>query len=139
MTENEIGTVVIESAIAVHRELGPGLLETVYEVALTREMEHPGMKGQWQVAVTIRYKGIALGRRHRLRTGLANDPDIGERLRLKGVEKFHRHGFGTVTIIHKRYLAVVYISDRGGPDLQTLRQLVPPRQTLGIPGPPVGQ
>lgn len=29
MTENEIGTRVIEAAIAVHRELGPGLLETV--------------------------------------------------------------------------------------------------------------
>jgi vacuolar-type H+-ATPase catalytic subunit A/Vma1 len=32
MTENEIGTIVIEAAIAVHRELGPGLLGTVYEV-----------------------------------------------------------------------------------------------------------
>ena len=38
MTENEIGTRVIEAAIAVHRELRPGLLETVYEVALAREL-----------------------------------------------------------------------------------------------------
>jgi len=29
MTENDIGTIVVECAIAVHRELGPGLLETV--------------------------------------------------------------------------------------------------------------
>lgn len=35
MTENEIGTAIIECAIEVHRELGPGLLETVYEVALS--------------------------------------------------------------------------------------------------------
>ena len=35
MTENEIGTRVLEAAIAVHRELGPGLLETVYEVVRT--------------------------------------------------------------------------------------------------------
>ena len=34
MTENDIGTIVVEYAIAVHRELGPGLLETVYEVVL---------------------------------------------------------------------------------------------------------
>jgi vacuolar-type H+-ATPase catalytic subunit A/Vma1 len=31
MTENEIGTIIIDTAIAVHRELGPGLLESVYE------------------------------------------------------------------------------------------------------------
>ena len=37
MTENEIGTIVIESAIVVHRELDPGLLETVYEVVLSEE------------------------------------------------------------------------------------------------------
>ena len=35
MTENEIGTAIIECAIEVHRELGPGLLETVYEAALS--------------------------------------------------------------------------------------------------------
>ncbi len=34
MTENEIGKLVVDSAVAVHRELGPGLLESVYEVIL---------------------------------------------------------------------------------------------------------
>lgn len=37
MTENEIGTIIVDTAIAVHRELGPGLLETVYEVVLFGE------------------------------------------------------------------------------------------------------
>ena len=41
MTENGIGTRVIEAAIAVHREQGPGLLETVYEVILAREIGDP--------------------------------------------------------------------------------------------------
>jgi hypothetical protein len=38
VTENEIGTIIVESAIAVHRELGSGLLESVYEAALAHEL-----------------------------------------------------------------------------------------------------
>jgi len=44
MRENDIGTKVIEAAITVHRELGPGLLETVYEVILARELSDLGLK-----------------------------------------------------------------------------------------------
>ncbi len=59
MTENEIGAIVIELAISVHRELGPGLLETVYEVALVRELQQRGLKVERQVCVPITYKGIS--------------------------------------------------------------------------------
>lgn len=58
MDENEIGTIVIESSIAVHRELGPGLLETVYEVVLFRELQDRGLKVERQVSVPIEYKGM---------------------------------------------------------------------------------
>ena len=58
MTENEIGTKVVEAAIAVHRELGPGLLETVYEVVLARELQDRGLKVDRQVPVKIVFKGI---------------------------------------------------------------------------------
>ncbi|MBN1268048.1 MAG: GxxExxY protein [Kiritimatiellae bacterium] len=58
MTENEIGTVVVDSAIAVHRELGPGLLETVYEVVLAHELKQRGLRVECQVAVPIHYKGL---------------------------------------------------------------------------------
>ena len=43
MTENEIGTIVVDAAIAVHRELEPGLLESVYEVVLAYELEQRGL------------------------------------------------------------------------------------------------
>jgi len=43
MTENEIGTVCIETAIAVHRELGPGLLESVYEIVMAHELGQRGL------------------------------------------------------------------------------------------------
>ena len=39
MNENEIGEVVVDCAVRMHMELGPGLLETVYEVILARHFE----------------------------------------------------------------------------------------------------
>ncbi|PKN62578.1 MAG: hypothetical protein CVU57_23850 [Deltaproteobacteria bacterium HGW-Deltaproteobacteria-15] len=58
MTENEIGTIVVESAIAVHRELGLGLLETVYEVALAHELQERGLRVERQLPIPIEYRGI---------------------------------------------------------------------------------
>ena len=58
MKENEIGTLLIEAVISVHRELGPGLLETVYEIALEYELNERGLKVARQVSVPILYKGI---------------------------------------------------------------------------------
>jgi GxxExxY protein len=53
MTENEIGKMIVDSAVAVHRELGPGLLETVYEVVLTYELEQRGLRVTRQVGMTF--------------------------------------------------------------------------------------
>jgi GxxExxY protein len=58
MTENEIGTIVLEVAIHVHREMGPGLLESVYEVILFHELKKRGLKVERQVPIPINYDGI---------------------------------------------------------------------------------
>jgi GxxExxY protein len=58
MKENEIGTKLLEAAIQIHRELGPGLLEAVYEVILARELSDRGLRVQRQVPVPIVFKGI---------------------------------------------------------------------------------
>jgi GxxExxY protein len=58
MTENEIGTVIVDVAIAVHRELGPGLLESVYEVVFAYELERRGFSVKRQVPIAIHYKGM---------------------------------------------------------------------------------
>ena len=58
MKENEIGTTLLEAAVHIHRELGPGLLETVYEVILARELSDRGLSVQRQVPVPIVFKGI---------------------------------------------------------------------------------
>jgi len=49
---------VIEVAIGLHRELGPGLLESVYEVVLSRELQDLGLQVERQVSVPISYKGV---------------------------------------------------------------------------------
>ena len=58
MDQNDIGKEVVDAAIAVHRELGPGLLETVYEVVLLHELRERGMKAERQVPVAIECRGI---------------------------------------------------------------------------------
>jgi GxxExxY protein len=58
MDENEIGRVVVDAALTVHRELGPGLLETVYEVIMSRELTRRGLRAERQVPVPIEYQGV---------------------------------------------------------------------------------
>lgn len=58
MTENEIGKVIVDSGLTVHRELGPGLLETVYEVTLAHEFKQRGLKVERQVPISIKYRGV---------------------------------------------------------------------------------
>ncbi len=57
MTENEIGTICIEAAIALHRELGPGLLESVYEIVLAHELGRRGLRVERQVPISISFRG----------------------------------------------------------------------------------
>ena len=57
MEENEIGKEVVDSAIKVHSALGPGLLESVYEAVLAKELESRGLRFSRQVSVPIEYEG----------------------------------------------------------------------------------
>ena len=58
MRENDIGTQILEAAIRVHRALGPGLLESVYESILARELTNLGLMVERQIAVPIIYEGV---------------------------------------------------------------------------------
>ena len=57
---------IIGAAIEVHRHLGPGLLESVYEPCLIYELEQLGIKVQRQVALPVVYKGIKIDQGYRL-------------------------------------------------------------------------
>lgn len=59
---NEIGGVILDASITVHRELGPGLLESAYEPALARELTLSGLSIRTQVPLELRYKDAPLGK-----------------------------------------------------------------------------
>jgi len=74
---------IIGAAVKVHRELGPGLLESVYEVCLAHEIAKSGLKVQKQIDVPIRYDNSELDCGFRIDL-LIDDEVIVE---LKAVEK----------------------------------------------------
>ena len=55
MIENEVSGRIVDAALAVHKALGPGLLESVYEVALAYELRERGLRVRRQVPVPIVY------------------------------------------------------------------------------------
>ena len=59
MTENEIAAKVMDVSFLIHRELGPGLLESVYETILARQLIDAGLTVERQVSVPILFQGIS--------------------------------------------------------------------------------
>ncbi len=86
MTDNEVTYEVRGAIYDVYKELGPGLLESVYEEALVFELEQRGLSVERQVEVPIRYKGNELKTPLRLDL-LVNDQVIVE---LKSVEEMKK-------------------------------------------------
>ena len=58
MTENEIAKQILNAAFLVHTRLGPGLLESVYEVVLAYELEKSGLTAERQKSMPIMYDNI---------------------------------------------------------------------------------
>jgi len=58
MRENEIAKEVVDAAFRVHTKLGPGLLESVYEVVLAYEIEKKGLSVMRQKSVSVKYDDI---------------------------------------------------------------------------------
>ena len=92
MKNNEITEIIIGCAIEVHRELGPGLLESTYQACLVYELKNAGLKVKTEVAMPVVYKEIELEQGYRMDI-LVEDQVVVE---LKTVE--------TLTDVHKAQL-----------------------------------
>jgi len=92
MNENEIGTLIIDTAIYLHKNIGPGLLESVYETILARLLSKKGLCIQRQVSIPIEFEG------EQFDEGFRADLFVGGKviIELKSVEK--------ITPVHKKQL-----------------------------------
>ena len=60
MTENEIATQIVDAAYKIHTELGPGLLESVYEAVMAEELMKRGLRVTRQQAIPLVYGNVKL-------------------------------------------------------------------------------
>lgn len=61
---NRIATQIVDSCFHVHKELGPGLLESAYEYAFLKELELRNVRAKNQVPVKLMYKGYDTGKHY---------------------------------------------------------------------------
>lgn len=54
----EIGRIIVDSAYRVHKKLGPGLLEKIYEACLVYELRKRGLDAQRQISIPVKYDGL---------------------------------------------------------------------------------
>ncbi len=83
MNIEEIGRHVVLSAVRVHSELGPGLLESAYQACLAFELRKPGLEVVSEICLPVMYQGMKIDAGYRLDL-LINDSVIVEN---KAVEK----------------------------------------------------
>lgn len=96
MTQNEISRMVLSESLEIHRELGPGLLEAVYEAVLAKALTEFGLRVERQVPVPIAFRGI------RFQEGFRADLIVEKKflVELKSVEKLRPvHGKQTLTYL----------------------------------------
>ena len=92
MTENEISKIVVDAVFKIHNNLGPGLLESIYEEILVFELDKRGLKYERQKELPVFYEGV------KMNIGFRTDIIVEDKviLELKSVER--------ILDVHKKQL-----------------------------------
>lgn len=110
MTENEIGKIIVDCAIKLHMDLGPGLLESVYERILAKQLEKRGLKVETQVPVSFEYDGITFDEGFRVDMIVENKVIV----ELKSVEVIsNAHNKQLLTYLKLSYKKLGYLINFG--------------------------
>ena len=89
MMENEVGNAIISCAMKVHSTVGPGLLESAYELCLGHELAREGLKVRNQVPIPIRYEDLTVDQGYRVDL-LVNDRVVVELKAIETILSVHR-------------------------------------------------
>ena len=100
MTENEISYQIRGAVFEVYNEMGPGLLETVYQYAMVRELRDRGLLARMEVPVPVFYKDEKLELGFRIDVLVENKVLI----EIKSVESIHN-------VHHKQVLTYLKLTD----------------------------
>ena len=94
---DRIASEVVDAAFKVHSALGPGLLESVYEVCLAHELHRRGLSFARQVILPVEYEGLKLESGLRLDLVVADSVvvDINRPLKTKGASRLQSPGLVT--------------------------------------------
>lgn len=90
MSENEISKLVFESGLKIHRKLGVGLYEMVYEECLVYELKKQGIKVEKQKNISIEYKELVIEKAFRLDL-LIEDKVIVEIKAVPEINSYHTY------------------------------------------------
>ena len=96
MNENEIGKIIIDTAVNLHKNLGPGLLESVYEIIMMKLLSKKGLSVQRQVSIPIKYEEEQFDEGFRVDLFIEGKVII----ELKSIEK--------ITDVHKKQLLTYF-------------------------------
>lgn len=88
MNENDISKIIVEKVLLVHRTLGPGLLESVYQEALTYELQEAGLEVEVEKEIPIQYGKLLFDRGFRADI-IVNNKVIIEIKSVKQLEDIH--------------------------------------------------
>jgi iron complex transport system substrate-binding protein len=119
---DEITGTIVEAALKIHRGVGPGLLESVYEAILARSLERSGLRTERSKVIPFTYDGMTF------ETGLRVDLLVDDRVvvELKSVERLAPvHGKQSLTYLRLLKLPVGLLINFGGATLKEgLRRIV---------------
>jgi GxxExxY protein len=103
---NQLSHRVIGLCIEVHRELGPGLLESAYEEALAYELTHAGLRYERQCDIPLTYKGVSLDCGYRL-DFIVEDELIIELKSIQTFQPIHQAQLLTYLKLQRRSLGLL--------------------------------